>query len=120
MLVLNRRLLERAHDGWDEEHVTKRAEALIGDLVEIWTVPEGHTTIKPHAEHRRARRVLISSARVCSSLGAPAVPSPAGCRGRPRPCCLTADTTWKASITARHLVPPGPRAGRTRAAGPSG
>ena len=60
VLMLNRRLLERAKDGWDEEHIQARTEQLIDLIIEVWPVPEGHKSRTERIERRPMRKVELA------------------------------------------------------------
>ncbi|GAB3077742.1 GmrSD restriction endonuclease domain-containing protein [Pedococcus soli] len=42
VILMNRRILRDAVDGWDEHLIDKRTEALIEAILQTWPVPEGH------------------------------------------------------------------------------
>jgi hypothetical protein len=60
VLMLNRRLLERAKDGWDDEHIQARTEQLIDLIIEVWPVPEGHKSRTERIERRPMRKVELA------------------------------------------------------------
>jgi hypothetical protein len=60
VLMLNRRLLEQAEDDWDDQHIRDRTERLIGAIIEIWPVPEGHKSQTEGTERRPARQVELA------------------------------------------------------------
>lgn len=57
VLMLNRQLLEAAEDGWDDEHIKARTQRLIGAVLEVWPVPEGHRSNTPVAARRPRRKI---------------------------------------------------------------
>jgi uncharacterized protein DUF262/uncharacterized protein DUF1524/RAMA domain-containing protein len=60
VLILNRRLVEQASDGWDDEHIQARAEQLIDAIIQVWPVPEGHKSRPERAERRPTRKVQLA------------------------------------------------------------
>jgi hypothetical protein len=60
VLMLNRRLLERAGDQWSDELIRKRTDRLIDVIIEAWPVPEGHKVRTDRAERRPARKVELA------------------------------------------------------------
>ena len=60
VLMLNRRLLENAKDGWDVEHIRARANRLVDVIIEIWPVPEGHKSQTERVERRPMRKLELA------------------------------------------------------------
>ncbi len=60
VLMLNRRLVDHCVGAWDDESIRKRGERLIGIILEIWPVPEGHRVSKTVNEHRPVRKVRLT------------------------------------------------------------
>jgi Protein of unknown function DUF262/Protein of unknown function (DUF1524)/Restriction Enzyme Adenine Methylase Associated len=60
VLMLNRRLLERAPDNWDDEHIQARTEWLVDVLIKIWPVPEGHISLADRTERRPSRKIELT------------------------------------------------------------
>lgn len=60
VLKLNVDLLSAAGDDWTEEKIRKRTAALIGDILAIWPVPEGHKSAFAKAEERPRQRVGLA------------------------------------------------------------
>ncbi len=60
VLMLNRRLLEDAKDGWDVEHIRARTNRLVDVITEIWPVPKGHKSQTERVERRPMRKVELA------------------------------------------------------------
>ena len=60
VLMLNRRLLEQAQDGWDENHIGARTERLVDVITEVWPVPEGHKSRAERIERRPTRKIELA------------------------------------------------------------
>jgi len=60
VLMLNRRLLKHAIDGWDDEHIRARGERLIDTVIDIWKVPEGHRVAITRVARRPAHKIEIA------------------------------------------------------------
>lgn len=60
VLMLNRRLLEHAGDGWDEQRIIDRGEAMIDTVLTVWPVPEGHKGVAATVERRARRRIDVA------------------------------------------------------------
>ena len=60
VLMLNRRLLEQAKDGWDDERIRARTEQLVDVITEVWPVPEGHKSRTERIERRPMRKVELA------------------------------------------------------------
>lgn len=59
--MLNRTLVERAGDDWDEDALRARTDALIDAVLQIWRVPVGHqlATAISRRESRARRRIEV-------------------------------------------------------------
>ena len=68
VLMLNRKLLNVAHEAWTDAALRVRSEELASLIVQIWPVPEGHRSgsayEKPVAHHRVDLYDLISAGRI--------------------------------------------------------
>lgn len=60
VLMLNRRLLDQAQDSWDNEAIRARTERLTDVIIDVWPVPEGHTSRTERIEQRPSRRVGLA------------------------------------------------------------
>jgi len=60
VLKLNVDLLGAGGDAWTDEKIRSRTAALIGDVLAIWPVPEGHKSAFAKAEERPRQRVGIA------------------------------------------------------------
>jgi hypothetical protein len=60
VLMLNRRLLEQAEDGWNDEQIRARAERLVDLIIQVWPVPEGHKSRTEQIERRPVRKVELA------------------------------------------------------------
>jgi hypothetical protein len=69
VLMLNRRLLERAPDSWDDEYVQARTERLIDAITKIWPVPEGHKSLADRTERRPSRKIDLADLISAGLLG---------------------------------------------------
>jgi hypothetical protein len=45
LLQMNKELLEKASDQWEDEKILERTESMISAILDIWKVPEGHTVV---------------------------------------------------------------------------
>lgn len=78
VLLLNRRVLDVSHQGWDEARIDARTDALLDALLRIWPVPAGHTG--ETTDNRTSAETWISvSDLIAAGLVAP------GATLRPRP-----------------------------------
>ncbi|MFB3853830.1 MAG: DUF262 domain-containing protein [Vicinamibacterales bacterium] len=60
VLMLNRRLLEKAGDHWTDDAIRQRTSELSDTIVQIWPVPEGHRSGFSQAKPRLRRKVHLA------------------------------------------------------------
>jgi hypothetical protein len=60
VLMLNRRLLQQAIDGWDDDHIRARGERLINAVLSIWTVPQGHSVAMTRIGRRPKHKIELA------------------------------------------------------------
>jgi hypothetical protein len=68
VLMLNRRLLEQAKDGWDDERIGARTKQLVDLITKVWPVPEGHKSRTERIEPRPMRKVELADLMVAGLL----------------------------------------------------
>lgn len=60
VLILNRDLLEAARTGWTHEHIHRRTDEMIEDVLAIWPVPDGHTSAFARLAERPRHRIDVA------------------------------------------------------------
>lgn len=60
VLILNRRLLDQAVDGWSDEDISLRSERLIDEVLQVWPAPQGHKSATVRAARRVTRTVDLA------------------------------------------------------------
>ncbi|MGA3565420.1 GmrSD restriction endonuclease domain-containing protein [Melissospora conviva] len=60
VLMLNRELLDQAHESWNEESIEARTQRLVDTVLEVWPVPGGHQASGTSSTKRRKRRITLS------------------------------------------------------------
>lgn len=60
VLMVNRKLIERAGSQWSDELIRERTQRLIGVITKIWAVPDGYQARTERAERRPARQLELA------------------------------------------------------------
>ena len=60
VLMLNRDLLDSGQAGWTHEQIRRRTDEMINDVLAIWPVPEGHTSVFARTEERTRHKIEIA------------------------------------------------------------
>jgi hypothetical protein len=59
VLMLNRQLLDGAHDGWDDTRIEARTDRLIAAVLDIWPTPDGHHSNTPEVTRQSRRKIGV-------------------------------------------------------------
>ena len=71
VLILNRKLLEKAGESWTDELIRARTDELAQRILDIWRVPEGHSSSFAHEKVRAPRRKVGLADLIGAGLLAP-------------------------------------------------
>ncbi len=122
-LLLNSRLLSTYGDGWDEQGIESRADAMIDALLEVWPVPDGHEGVVVDPHEKSAGWIQIKHLVEAGLLLPGTVADPATRRVGVAPCRRAPRRVCSRSTARPSSHPPGRAATsrvRSRTAGGSG
>ena len=106
VLMLNRRLLEQAKDGWDDERIRARTEQLVVLISEVWPVPDGYKSRTERIEPRPMRKIELADLMAAGLLEEGATLYARGRRVAERTATVLSDETLDVD-GIRYLTPSG-------------
>jgi len=106
VLMLNRRLLEQAKDGWDDERIGARTEQLVDLITQVWPVPEGYKSRTERIEPRPIRKIELADLMAAGLLEEGATLYARGRRVAERTATVLSDETLDVD-GVRYLTPSG-------------
>ena len=106
VLMLNRRLLEQAKDGWDDERIGARTEQLVDLITQVWPVPDGYKSRTERIEPRPMRKIELADLMAAGLLEEGATLYARGRRVAERTATVLSDETLDVD-GVRYLTPSG-------------